>query len=94
MTSAIEIPPLPVAQVRALSLVANLEPSYDELRKVVDADPAITAALLRAANSAISAPVDRVRTAHVAMVRVGVRETRRIIMGVALSSSFQNLHRS
>lgn len=94
MPSAIEIPPLPVAQVRALGLVSNPEPSYAELRKVVDADPALTAAVLRAANSAISAPVDRVRTAHVAMVRIGAIESRRIIMGVALSSSFQDLHRS
>lgn len=94
MTAAIEIPPLPVAQVRALALISNPEPSYDQLRRVVDADPALTAAVLRAANSAISAPVDRVRTAHVAMVRIGAVESRRIIMGVALSSSFENLHRS
>ncbi|MSQ42493.1 MAG: HDOD domain-containing protein [Dehalococcoidia bacterium] len=94
MTSSIVIPPLPVAQVRALALVSNPDPTYDQLRKVVDADPALTAALLRAANSAISAPVDRVRTAQVAMVRVGVTQTRRIVLGVALSSSFQNLHQS
>lgn len=94
MTTSMEIPTLPVARMRAMSLVANPDPAYDELAKMVETDPALTAALLRAANSAISAPRDRVRTAHVAMVRVGVKEARRIIMGVALSSSFQGLHRS
>lgn len=94
MTSSVEIPTLPVARVRALALVANVNPSYDDLVGVVDADPALTIALLRAANSAASAPVDRVKTTHVAMVRVGMKEARRIIMGVALSNSFQSLHRS
>jgi len=86
MTFSIEIPTLPVARVRALALVANVNPSYDDLVGVIDADPALTIALLRAANSAASAPVDRVKTAHVAMVRVGMKEARRIIMGVALSN--------
>jgi len=94
MTFSIEIPTLPVARVRALALIANVDPSYGELVDVVDADPALTIALLRAANSAASAPVDRVKTAHVAMVRVGMKEARRIIMAVALSNSFQSLHRS
>jgi len=94
MTSAIRIPALPVAHMRAMSLVSNPEPSQRELREMVDADPALTAALLRAANSAASAPMDPVRTAHVAIVRIGVVESRRIIMGVALSSSFNDLHRS
>lgn len=94
MTASMEIPTLPVARMRAMSLVANPDPAYDDLAKMVDTDPALTAALLRAANSAISAPRDRVRTAHMAMVRVGVKEARRIIMGVALSDSFQGLHRS
>ena len=94
MTSSVEIPARPITRVRALALVANVNPSYDDLAEVVDADPALTIALLRAANSAASAPVDRVRTTQVAMVRVGMKEARRIIMGVALSTSFQRLHRS
>lgn len=94
MTTSMEIPALPVARMRAMSLVANPDPAYHDLAKMVEADPALTAALLRAANSAISAPRDRVKTAHVAMVRVGVKEARRIVMGVALSSSFRGLHRS
>ena len=87
----IEIPSLPVAQMRAMSLIANPSPSFTELSAVVDTDPALTAALLRAANSAMSAPVGRVSTSRVAMVRIGASETRRIIMGIALSNSFASL---
>jgi putative nucleotidyltransferase with HDIG domain len=94
VTVTIEIPTLPVGRVRALALVANPNPSYEDLAGVVDSDPGLATALLRAANSAASAPVDRVRTSQGAMVRVGMREARRIIIGVALSGSFQRLHRS
>ena len=94
MSSTIEIPTLPIAQVRALSLISNPAPSFDELSSVVEADPALTAALLRAGNSALSSPVDRVRTSRVAMVRIGAAETRRIVMGIALSNSFGSLAES
>ena len=94
MTALIRIPSLPVAHMRAMSLIGNPEPSQQDLRQIVDADPALTASLLRAANSAASAPVEPVRTAHVAIVRVGTKESRRIIMSVALSSSFGDLRRS
>ena len=94
MAAAIEIPSLPVAQVRAMALVSNPTPSFDELSEVVDADPALTAALLRAANSAISAPVERVRTSRIAMVRIGAAESRRIVMSVALSNSFGSIAQS
>jgi HD-like signal output (HDOD) protein len=94
MTAAIEIPTLPVAQVRALSLISNVSPSFEELGAVVDADPALTAALLRAANSAISSPVDRVRTARIAMVRIGASESRRLVMSIALSQSFGSIAES
>ena len=94
MSGTIEIPPLPVAQIRAMSLVSNPEPSFDDLASVVEADPALTAVLLRNANSAASAPVDRVHTARTAMVRLGTRETRRIVMSVALAESFGSLRRS
>lgn len=94
MTSTLEIPTLSVARMRAMSLVAEPNPSYDDLARIIDSDPALTIALLRAANSAASAPVDRVRTAHIALVRVGIKEARRIVISVSLSTSFRDLLRS
>ena len=94
MSIAIEIPTLPVAQIRAMSLISNPTPSFEELGSVIDADPGLTAALLRAANSAASSPVVRVRTARIAMVRIGASETRRLVMSIALSNSFGSLAES
>ena len=94
MSATIEIPSLPVAQVRAMSLISNVSPSFEELGSVIDADPALTASLLRAANSAASSPTDRVRTARTAMVRIGTAETRRLVMSIALSNSFGSIAES
>ena len=91
MTTGIEIPSLPVAQIRAMSLISNPSPSFEDLASIVDADPALTAALLRAANSASSSPIDPVHTSRIAMVRIGAVETRRMVMRIALSNSFGSL---
>ena len=91
MVKQIEIPTLPIAQIRAMSLVGNPNPSFEELAAIVESDPGLTAALLRAANSAASAPVAPVHTSRIAMVRIGTSESRRLVMSIALSSAFGSL---
>ncbi|MQA00576.1 MAG: HDOD domain-containing protein [Dehalococcoidia bacterium] len=86
--AALDIPSLPVAQARAFALVATSRPAVDELEALVDTDPALTASVLRAANSARSAPVDRIATARTATIRIGIEETRRIVLGTALRGAF------
>lgn len=93
-TLQIEVPSLPVAHMRALQLIRELEPTVEELSSVADADPGLTAAVLRAANSAVSSPVERVRTARAAIVRMGTVEARRMILGVALGAAFRGLGQS
>ena len=61
---------------------------------VVESDPAITTALLRAANSAASAPINRVTAAERAVMRIGLRGTPRIVAGTILHSSFGDLERA
>ncbi len=94
MTSAASIPALPAAKVRALAFVSNPNPALEDLLSVVHSDPALSAGVLRAANSAASAPVDRIKSVQTGVVRIGAAETRRIVLGVALSGSFTNLQRA
>ncbi|MDP2328246.1 MAG: HDOD domain-containing protein [Dehalococcoidia bacterium] len=94
MASASQLPALPAAKIRALSFVSDPNPSIEDLLGIVHSDPALTAGILRAANSAASAPVDRIKSAQTAVVRIGAAETRRIVLGIALSGSFGNLQRS
>ncbi|MDA0256555.1 MAG: HDOD domain-containing protein, partial [Chloroflexi bacterium] len=49
---------------------------------------------LRAANSAASAPINRVTTAERAVMRIGLRGTRNIVASAVLHSSFGDLERA
>jgi putative nucleotidyltransferase with HDIG domain len=90
----IEVPPLPVAHAKAMRLLHVTDPSVKELEQIIELDPKLTAAVLRMANSAASAPLKRVETAHAAIVRIGTSATRRITIAAALDSSFPKLWKS
>lgn len=68
--------------------------SFRELGQVVEADPALTAAVLRAANSAASAPIDRIEVAEHALVRIGLERTKRIVAGAIVSGNMSGLRRA
>ena len=92
--SNIELLPLPAAHARALQLLNDPNSEIAALAQVIESDPALTASLLRAANSALSAPVHRIDTANVAVIRLGLAETRRLTVGAVASSAFAHLHRA
>ncbi len=54
----------------------------------IDADPALTAGVLRAANSAASSPLTRIGDTRDAVVRIGLRQTRQIVAASALQEAF------
>ena len=78
------IPTLPVARAHTLALLMQPSVSLGELATIAESDPALAAALLRAANSAASAPIDPVRRVADAMVRLGIDDTRGIVVGTLL----------
>jgi putative nucleotidyltransferase with HDIG domain len=90
----LDLPPLPGSQVRALAIVGQAEVDFRELSKVVESDPSLTAAVLRAANSAMSSPLGRIETADQGLVRIGVERARRIIAGAIVSGNTSGLGRA
>ena len=78
------IPTLPVTRAHTLALLMQPNVSLAELAAIAEADPALTATLLRAANSVASAPVDPVRRVADAMVRLGIDDTRGIVVSMLL----------
>ena len=94
METTLELPVLSQARLRALALLADATANPVEIASVVGSDPALTALALRAANSAFSAPRDRVTRVHDAVVRIGMLETRQIIAAAVLTRAFRNLQRA
>jgi putative nucleotidyltransferase with HDIG domain len=84
-----EVPALPIAYVRALQLMREPDADVQRLSDVAIGDPAFTAALIRLANSAESAPASRIRTPQNAIVRLGVPVARRAILGVTMREAFR-----
>ncbi|MSQ31493.1 MAG: HDOD domain-containing protein [Dehalococcoidia bacterium] len=69
--------------------------SLAELAAVVETDPAAAAAILRAANSVASAPADRIGRVGEAIVRMGIEDTRSILVALMLrDASGEALERS
>ena len=81
------IPPLPVARAHTLSLLLQPHVSLAEVAAVAEGDPALTATLLRAANSVVSSPMDHVRRTADALVRLGVDDSRGIILATLLQDT-------
>ena len=94
MPRTLDLAPLPGTQARALALVGQADVTFRELGGVIEADPALTAAVLRAANSAASAPIGRIEIASQALVRIGLEHTKRIVAGAIVSGNMTNLRRA
>ena len=78
------IPTLPVARARTLALLLQPEVALTQVAAVAEADPALTATLLRATNSAFSSPaVPIVRVAD-ALVRLGIDDSSVAILATLL----------
>ena len=77
---------LPASLTQLASIVASDNFSLRDVVDVISYDPALTARLLRAANSVMSASASPVGTVHDAVVRLGAGPVLTIAMGDAVGS--------
>jgi len=81
--------PLPMSVTRLASLVASDDYSAKDVVEIVAFDPALTATILRAANSAASGSVKTVSTVHDAVVRLGGGATLTLATSGAIRSGLK-----
>ena len=89
-----DLPVLPGPRVRAMVVLWNPDAKIEHIASVVEGDPALTAAMLRAANSALSAPIEPITTACEAVLRMGWATSRQIITAGLASAQFDRLGES
>ncbi len=80
----VEIPPYPAVALRIERLVAGGDFGLDELGRIVQADQALAADVLRCANSAAYARGEPVASLPQAVARIGAGELSRIALASAL----------
>lgn len=82
------LPSLPEVAMKVRKLLQDENSSVDQIARVVNADPAIAAKLIGAANSPVYHGSDNVDTTRNAIVRLGLSTTRLLIISYAMRDLF------
>ncbi len=83
-----DLPVLPGVLVRLLALDPGAETYFDDVRDLVETDPAFAARVLVAANAASSAPRDPITSVGAAVTRLGSSGTADIVMALSFATVF------
>lgn len=79
------LPPLPMSALRVIDLTKNPETTVKDLEGVIEKDPALTAGMLRQANSAYYGYARRISSLQEAIVMLGFQVTQELAMSAALA---------
>ena len=84
-----EVCPLPATTHKVMALANSDRSSIAEVARVISTDPALAAAVLRVANSAVfgAGKVDRLDSA---VIRIGLRELRELASAMSLLAAFRS----
>ncbi len=78
-----DLPPFPSVAVRLSALLASEQPSIDEATELIESDPALSADLLRQANSAAYGFASEIRSLQHCLVVLGFAEVRRLALAMS-----------
>lgn len=84
-----DLPSVPSVVAEVAGLVEDPDASVDDLRKVVENDPALAARILKLANSAIFGFSRRIETLHHAIAMVGFRSVKTMVMAASMKGVFK-----
>lgn len=87
----IGIPPCPAILDRFMAEIAKDEPDHKRLAGIVGADVALSASLIKTANSPYFGMRQRVRSVNEAIVILGLKASSQAVAGIILSNSFSNV---
>jgi len=85
------LPTLPTVATQLLEMLGRMEVSMQEISRLMEVDPAITAQILKIANSAYYGLRIKVDTVPRALVVLGVNEITNIILSLSLFKSFPSV---
>ena len=83
----VDLPPFPAAARRLLG-TGDASPDDDDILDVVKSDPGLAAQVIKAANSPFYMAAAPVASLGSAVVRIGLREVRRVALAAAMAATF------
>ncbi len=84
-----DLPALPITVAEVLTLTEDPSANMEQVSEIIQHDPALTAKVLRVSNAPYYGMRQYVGTLRLALVLLGVREVRNIVLGVSV---FDMLH--
>ena len=84
------LPSLPDLAMKIRRAIDDERSKAREIAHLVEADPAMTAKLLKVSNSAFYAGLNTVETTSAAIVRLGMQVTKKLVVSFALKEVFQS----
>ena len=84
VSSIRDLPPMPAVAVKVLELLNNPNVSYEKLGEVISSDPAVSARMLKVANSAFYSMKRQIKTLEHAIAIVGERTLRSLVLAASL----------
>jgi HD-like signal output (HDOD) protein len=85
----LELPSLPAIALEARRIIDRDDSSVETLAKLVVNDPPIAAKLIKAANSPVFYGRGSIGTCELAILRLGLKTTRQLVMAFAIRDLFQ-----
>jgi len=84
----LKVPSLPEVAIKINKYVGDPDANMANMAKIIQLDPALTAKLLQAANSALYGKSGQVADCRTAIARLGMETTRNMVMSFALGQTF------
>lgn len=86
-----EISPLPASAQRAVVMLDDPEVNLDKVGEVLSLDPGLTSTLLRVVNSAFYGLREKITTVTKALVVLGIKKLRQLVIAAAVMQKFQSV---
>ena len=79
-----DLPPMPAVAVKVLELLGDPDVNYTKLAQTISSDPAVSARLLKVANSAFYSMKRQIKTMDHAIAIIGERTLRSLVLAASL----------
>lgn len=81
-----DLPPMPLVAVKTLELLQDPDSTIKKLAETISLDPAVSARILKISNSSMYGLVRQITTLHNALVILGERTVRSLVLASSMSS--------
>ena len=85
-----DLPGIPMVASKVMTAAADPNSSADDLREIIEKDPALAARILKVANSSLYAFSRSIETLRHAIALLGFRTVENMVMAASLKDVFQN----